>query len=125
MLLIQITQKGKKLKILRCKDFKIRNLGECCDLYVQCDTLLLVDVFENFRNMCIEICEIYRARFLTAPGLASQEALKKTIVKLDLLINIDMLLIVQKDVKCRICHAIYRFAKAKNKYMKNYDKNKE
>ena len=94
-------------------------------MHVQCDTLLLVDVFENFRNMCIEICEIYRARFLTAPGLASQSAFKKTIVKLDLLINTDMLLIVEKDVRCRICHAIYRFAKAKNKYMKNYDKNKE
>ena len=38
-----------------CKDFKIKNLGEYHDLYVQRDTVLLVDVFENFRNMCIEI----------------------------------------------------------------------
>ena len=37
-----------------CKDFDIKNLGEYHDLYVQSDTLLLGDVFENFRNMCLE-----------------------------------------------------------------------
>ena len=48
-----------------CKDFKIKNLGEYCDLYVQSDTLLLSDVFDNFGNACLEICGIDRARFLT------------------------------------------------------------
>ena len=38
-----------------CKDFEIKNLGEYHDLYVQGDTLLLADVFENFQNMCFEI----------------------------------------------------------------------
>ena len=38
-----------------CKDFKIKNLGEHHDLYVQSDTLLSADVFENFRNMCLKI----------------------------------------------------------------------
>ena len=38
-----------------CKDFKIKNLGEHHDLYVQSDTLLSDDVFENFRNMCLKI----------------------------------------------------------------------
>ena len=41
-----------------CKDFEIKTLGEYHDLYVQSDTLLLVDVFENFRNMRIEIYEL-------------------------------------------------------------------
>ena len=48
------------------------------DKYVQSDTLLLADVFENFRNTCLEIYELDSARFLTAPGLAWQAALKKT-----------------------------------------------
>ena len=52
------------------KVFKIKNLGEYHDLYVQSDTLLLADVFENFRDKCIEIYELDPAHFLSAPGLA-------------------------------------------------------
>ena len=47
-----------------------KNLGDYHDLYVQCDTLLLADVFENFRNKCIEIYELDPVHFLSAPGLA-------------------------------------------------------
>ena len=50
---------------------------------------------------------------------------KKTKVKLDLLTDIDMLLMVEKGIKGRICHSNYRYAKANNKDMKDYDKNKE
>ena len=56
--------------------FEIINLGEYYDLYVQSDTLLLADVFENSRGKCIEIYEPDPAHFLFAPGLASQ-AFKK------------------------------------------------
>ena len=108
-----------------CKDFEIKNLGEYHDLYVQSNTLLLADVFENFRNMCLKIYELDPAKFLSAPGLAWQAALKKTKVKLDLLTDIDMLLMVEKGIRRGICHSIYRYAKANNKYMKDYDKNKE
>ena len=52
------------------KDFRIKNLGEFHDFYAQNDTLLLADVFENFKNMSIKIYEIEAARFLTALGLA-------------------------------------------------------
>ena len=47
-----------------CKDFEIKNVRKYHDLYLQIDTLLLVDVFENFQNMCLEICELDPARFL-------------------------------------------------------------
>ena len=97
--------------------FEIKNLGEYHDLYVQSNTLLLADVFENFRDKCIEIYELDPAHFLSALGLTWQACLKKTIIKLELLIDPDMLLIVEKG----ICEAIHRYAKANNKYMgKNY-----
>ena len=54
------------------KKFKLKNLGEYHDLYVQSDTLLLADVFENFRNMCIKVYELDPAHFLSLPGLAWQ-----------------------------------------------------
>ena len=64
------------------KEFKIKNLGEYHDLYVQSNTLLLSEVFENFRNKCIEICELDPAHFLSAHGLAWQGWLKKNEVEL-------------------------------------------
>ena len=94
-------------------------------MYVQSDTLVLADVFENFRNKCIEMCELDPAHILSAPGLAWQACLKKTEVELELLINIDMLLMVEKGIRGGICQAIHRYAEANNKYMKSYDKNIE
>ena len=88
-------------------------------MYVHCDTLLLADVFENFRDKCIAIHELDPAHFLSAPGLAWKAYLKKAKVELQLLTNIDMLLIVEKG---GICRPIHRYAKANNKYMKNYNK---
>ena len=102
--------------------FEIKDLGEYHDLCVQCDTFLLSDVFENFRKKCIEIYKLDPAHFLSAPGLAWQACLKKTKVELELLTDIDMLLMVEKGTRGIICQAIHRYAKANNKYMKNYDK---
>ena len=67
--------------------------------------------------MCLEIYELDPAKF---PVLAWQTALKNV----DLLTDINILLIVEKGQR-GICHSIYRYAKANNKYVKNYDKNKE
>ena len=62
---------------------------------------------------------------MSAPGLAWQACLKKAEVELELLTKIDMLLMVEKGIRGGIYHAIHRYAKANNKYMKNYDKNNE
>ena len=58
--------------------FELRNLGEYHDLYVQTDTLLLADVFEKFRDKCIEIYGFDPSYFLSAPGLDWQACLKMT-----------------------------------------------
>ena len=107
------------------KIFKLKNLGEYHDLFVQSDTLLLADIFENFRNKCLEVYELDPARFLSLPGLAWQACLKKTNVELELLTDYDMLLMVEEGIRGGICHSIHRYAKANNKYMKYYNKNIE
>ena len=107
------------------KRFKLKKLGEYHNLYVQSNTLLLADVFENFRNMCIEVYELDPAHLLSLPGLALQACLKKTNIKLELLTDYDMLLMVEEGIRGGICHSIHRHAKANNKYMINYNKNEE
>ena len=107
------------------KEFKLKNLGEYHDLYVQSDTLLLAlaDVFEIFRNKSIKIYEFDSAHFLSVTGLAWQACLRKTGVKLEFLTNNEMLMMIKKGIRGGICRAIYRYAEANNKYMKNYSKN--
>ena len=107
------------------KRFELENLGQYHDLYVQSEILLLADVFENFRDMCIKEYELDPAHFLSLPGLAFQACLKKTNIELELLTDYDMLLMVEEGIRGGICHAIHRYAKANNKYMKNYNNNEE
>ena len=107
------------------KRFKLKNVGEYHNLYVQSDTLLLADVFENFRNTCIKVYELDPAHFLSLPGLTWQACLKKTNIKLELLTDYDMLLMVEEGIRGGICHSIHIYARENNKYMKNYDENKE
>ena len=104
---------------------EIKNRGEYHDLYVQSDTLLLSDVFENFRNKCLEIYELDPIYFVSAPGLAWQACLKKTEVKLESITDYDMLLMIEKGIRGGICQATHSYAKANNKYMKNCNKNIE
>ena len=101
-------------------------MGDDHDLYVQSDTLLLADVFENFRKACIKTYELDPSYFISLPGLAWQACLKKkTGVELELLTDYDMLLMIEEGIRGGICYVVQRYAKANNKYMKNYDKSKE
>ena len=75
-----------------CKEFEIKSLDEYHNLCLMSNTLLLADVFENFRKMYLKFYELNLANFFSAPGLAWQAALKKTKVKLELLTDIDVLL---------------------------------
>ena len=66
---------------------------------MQSETLLLADVFENFRDMCIKEYELDPAHFLSLPGLAFQVCLKKTNIELELLTDYDMLLMVGEGIR--------------------------
>ena len=105
--------------------FKFKNLGEYPDLFVQSDTLLLPDVFENFRNTFLKVYKLDPAHFLSLPGLAWEACLKKTKVELELLADYDMLLMVEEEIRGGICHSIHRYAKVNNKYMEHYNKNEK
>ena len=100
-------------------------MGDYHDLYVQSDTLLLADVFENFRKACIKTYELDPARFISLPGLAWQACLKTTGVESELLTDYDMLLMIEEGIRGGICHAVHRYQRGNNKYMKNYDANKK
>ena len=107
------------------KKFNISNLGEYHDLYISSDTLLLTDIFENFRQSYLKNYELDPAHFVSLPGLAWQACLKKTNVELELLTDYDMLLMVKEGIRGGICHAMQRYVKANNKYMKDYDRKKK
>ena len=103
----------------------MKDLGAYHDLYVKIDTLLLSDIIENSRNMCLDIYELDSAYFVSAPGLAWEACLKKTGVKLELLTDFDMTLMIGKGSRSGICQTSHRYAKANDKYMKNHNKNIE
>ena len=76
-------------------------------------------------EICLEKYELDPTYFVSVPGLAWQGCLKKTGVKLELIIDYDMILMIENEIRSGICQATHRYAKENNKYMKNYDKNIE
>jgi len=81
------------------KEFNMKTLMEYHELYNISDVLLLADVFENFRDVCIKHYNLDPAWYLTAPGLAWDAMLKTTKVKLELLTDIDMLLMIKNGIR--------------------------
>ena len=103
------------------EEFSCQTMGEFHDLYLKTDVLLLADVMESFRKLCEKHYELDPAHFFTTPGLAWDAMLKMTEVKLELLKDVDQLLMVEKGIRGGNANVFKRFAKANNKYMKNFD----
>ena len=105
--------------------FGIKNMGQYHDLYLKSDVLLLADIFENFREICLHIYGLDPAHYVSSPGLSWDGMQKMTGVSLDLISDVDMQNFIEKGMRGGISTITHRYAQANNKYMKNYDPQKE
>ena len=99
------------------KEFKKRNLGDYHDLYLITDVILQANIFEAFRDTCLEHYSLDPAHFYTAPGLALKACLRKTRVTLELLTNPDMLVMLKRSIRGDITEAVHRYTSTNNPYM--------
>ena len=102
-----------------------KNMRDYHDLYLKTDVLLLADVMEYVRDLCQEHYGLDPLLNYTAPGLGWDAAMKLSRVRLELITDPDMYLMVEEGIRGGMSVITKRYAKANNKYMKNYDPNKE
>ena len=119
-----ISDKEFKFYNTVCDKLNIKTLGEYHDLYLKTDVLLLADVFENFRKMCLAYYGLDPCHYVSAPGLAWDACLKMTGVNLELISDVDMYNFIEKGLRGGLSVITHRKATANNKYMKDYDNNK-
>ena len=101
--------------------FKCKNLGDYHDLYVESDVLLLADVFENFRTLCMADDGLDPAHYYTLPNYSWDAMMKRTGIQLELLQDYDMHLMVEQGLRGGISMISHRHAVANNPYIKKYD----
>ena len=105
--------------------FKFKTLKEYHDMYLRIDVCGLADVFEKFRSVCLEKYELDPVYYYTAPGLSWDAMLKKTGITIELITDLEMYKFFEKGIRGGLSVQKRRYAKANNKYMKDYDPNKK
>ena len=98
-------------------EFSLKNMGDYHDLYLETDVILLANIFESFRKVCLDNYGLDPAHFYTAPGLAWKACLKKTGVNLELLKDPDMLQMFEHGIRGGITQSVHNWAIANNPYM--------
>ena len=104
--------------------FKCKTVGDYHDLYVKTDVALLVDVFENFRKLCLQQYGLDPAHYFTSPGLSWDALLKKTGEELELFTEVEMHMFVERGIRGGISMVSKRHAKANNPLVSGYDESK-
>ena len=99
------------------KEFKSKNMGDYHDLCLETDVILLANIFESFRKVCIDNYGLDPAHFYTAPGLDWKACLKKIVVNFELLRDPDMLLMFERGIRGGITPSVHRWAIANIPYM--------
>ena len=107
------------------KEFEIKNLGEYHDLYLKTDVILLANVFEAFRQVCLKNYDLDPAHFYTTPELAWKACLKKTRIMLELLLDPEMLLMFERGIRGGNTQSVHRWAEANNPYMNSFNPNEK
>ena len=79
--------------------FKMKTMGDYHDLYLQTDVLLLADVFEKFIKTCLDYYGLDPCHYFSSPGLSWDAMLKTTGIELELLVDIDMHLFIEKGMR--------------------------
>ena len=105
--------------------FNMKNMGDYHDHYLKKDVLLLADVFEKFIYTCLKYYGLDPCHYFSAPGLSWDAMLKMTGVKLEKISDIDQYLFIEKGTSGGVSYIAKRYAKANNKYMIDYDSNKQ
>ena len=108
------------------KHFDIKNMGEYHDLYLKTDVLLLTDVFENLRDMCLSYYGLDPVYYYTLPNFAFDAMLKLTGIEIDLVYNQEMYEMIEAGLRGGMTQTTCKKVEANNKYMgSDYDSSKE
>ena len=100
-------------------------MGDYHGLYLKADVLILADVFEKFRKNGKKYYNLDPAHYLCCPGFAWDAMLKNTDIILELITDIDMYQMVETGLRGGVSCIANRYFKPKNKYLSDYDKNKD